>query len=473
MEPVRQVTIRDCMSDPDVHAVFAALSAPGDPHPAVLFVGGCVRNLLLGRPANDVDLATVHPPERVIERLEAAGIAYLTMGIDHGTVTAHFGPKRYEITTLRIDVETFGRHARVAYTDDWVADASRRDFTINALYADTGGNIYDPLGGIDDVAAGRVRFIGDPHARIAEDALRILRFFRFHAQLGETELDPAGRAACRDHRDMLANLSGERIRDELFKLLAAEGAPATLWQLVESGVLAAALPELTGLGETAHDDNLICLSVLEELRDKIDPLRRLALLIQTPDVANAVGERMRLSNDDRKRLVRMVSATSISPLESFRYSKPPASELKFYRKESWFDTGLLDLILRRKTRRGWLRVTNARTRKEYLEELTHEHRVQLYNLGPETWRDRVLLSWAFTWGDGISVNSDEWSALLAASERWPVPEFPLQGADVVAAGVPEGPEVGRLLDAVEEWWVDGDFEADREACVAELARRVG
>lgn len=197
MTPTTTIPVQSWMTDPATRAVMAPLKVPGAAVPAALFVGGCVRDALLGRGVVDVDIATSHPPDEVMRRLDAAGIGYHTIGVDHGTVGAHADGRTFEITTLRVDVETDGRHARVTYTDDWVQDASRRDFTMNALYADLDGNVFDPLGGLDDLKAKRVRFIGDPNERILEDALRILRFFRFHAQLEAAAMDVVGLEACR------------------------------------------------------------------------------------------------------------------------------------------------------------------------------------------------------------------------------------------------------------------------------------
>jgi poly(A) polymerase len=418
MEPVRQVTAACWMSDPNAAALFETLAASGDPEPALLFVGGCVRNHLLDRPVSDVDLATVHTPEAVVTRLEAAGIAFLTVGIEHGTVTARFGSRLFEITTLRVDVETDGRHATVAFTDDWAADAARRDFTVNALYADTDGNIYDPLGGIDDVTAGRVRFIGNPHDRIEEDALRILRFFRFHAQMGEGAIDPDGLAACRANAAMLDGLSGERMRDEFLKLLATARPAATFTEMADAGVAAHLAPGI------ANANRLATLVTVEGVADGADALRRLASTLEGVEDAAITAERLRMSRSETTRLAAMAGRdTEIAP-----------------------DLGMAD------------------------------RRRRLYRTGDTLWRDTVLLNWA----DDVAAGGEferrrtaEWQALFGLPETDPIPAFPLRGADVLDAGVPEGPEISRLLSDIEEWWIDGGFAADRAACLAELGRRVG
>jgi len=192
------------MTAPETRAVVAALTADGT---EVRFVGGCVRDALLGRPVKDVDIATPDRPQRVMELLARAGIRAIPTGIEHGTVTAVVGRTPFEITTLRRDVETYGRRAKVAFTDDWTADAARRDFTINALSCTPDGRLYDPFGGLADLRAGRVRFVGDPEARIREDVLRLLRFFRFYAHYGAAPPDPAALAACRALAPLLPGLA--------------------------------------------------------------------------------------------------------------------------------------------------------------------------------------------------------------------------------------------------------------------------
>jgi poly(A) polymerase len=222
------------LSDPATRAVAAAL-APAGP----LFVGGCVRDALLGREAADVDLCVATPPEETTRLLEAAGLRVIPTGIDHGTVTAVAGKRGFEVTTLRRDVETFGRRARIAFTADVAEDAARRDFTMNALYAAPDGVVIDPLGGLADLRARRVRFIGDPHARIQEDFLRILRFFRFTARFSAVGVDPEGLAACAAHIGGLAGLARERIGHEMKRLLSAEDPSAALAAMADAGVLAA------------------------------------------------------------------------------------------------------------------------------------------------------------------------------------------------------------------------------------------
>lgn len=275
-------------TDPAARAVIAALSIPGfDPR----FVGGCVRNALLGRDAADVDIATPLRPEAVMTALRNAGLGFIPTGLEHGTVTARSGGKSFEVTTLRVDVETDGRHAVVEFTADWRADAARRDFTMNALSAEPDGAVHDYFGGVADAREGRVRFVGDPAQRIAEDALRILRFFRFHAHYGQGDPDPAALSACAAAAGGLDRLSGERVRAELLKLLAAPD-PVPVWQVMADAGIARHV-----LGE---DGDIARLQGLVRVAPGADPVLRLAALLRG-DVA-PVAARLKLSNEERDRL---------------------------------------------------------------------------------------------------------------------------------------------------------------------------
>jgi poly(A) polymerase len=417
MTPATRIPVQDWMSDPATQTVRAPLVDGLPDQPMTLFVGGCVRDALLGRPVVDVDMATVHGPEEVMRRLDEAGIGYHTIGAEHGTVAAHRDGRVFEITTLRVDVETDGRHARVAYTDDWALDASRRDFTINALYADADGNVFDPLGGMPDIKARRVRFIGDPNERIQEDALRILRFFRFHAQLGEGALDHDGLAACQARAGLLEQLSGERVRDEFFKLLRSDQPATTLAVLHNTGILGRVLPVSENVGR------LTALVAVEEgATAHADPLRRLAALLDHGQSHAQVAARLRLSRADASRLRSMLERPNILSPD--------------------------------------------------LEAGAARH--LLHDIGATNWVDLVLLNWAAAMDcDGAAerLRTEQWRTLCRLPETAPVPPFPLRGADVLDLGLPEGPEVRRLLEEVEAWWMEGDFEADRDACLAELARR--
>ncbi len=284
------------MVEPATRAVLAALTAEGG---MARFVGGCVRDALLGRAISDIDIATPDPPERVLKRLAAAGIKAVPTGIAHGTVTAVVAPRHFEITSLRRDVETFGRHARVAFTDDWAEDAARRDFTMNALFLDGEGQVFDPVAGLDDLRAGDVRFVGDAATRIGEDVLRLLRFYRFHAHYGRGEADPAARQACRALAHLLPRLSAERVAGETLRLLKAPDPLPTLRLMQEDGVLAVLLPEATGLDHLAG---------LLPIEPKPDALRRLAALLPArAEAAETVARRLRFSVAERERLTDMAA----------------------------------------------------------------------------------------------------------------------------------------------------------------------
>ena len=277
------------------------LAALGADQGMTRYVGGAVRDDLLGLPISDIDLATRIAPEAVMERLEKARIKAVPTGIDHGTVTAVSDGHAFEITTLRRDVSTDGRRATVAFTDDWREDAARRDFTINALSADpVTGELFDYFGGLDDLEKRHIRFIGDPFQRIAEDHLRILRFFRFHARFGLGELDHAALEACTERANDLMALSRERIADELLKLLGMADPSATVAIMLARGILRPVLPEIDG----KRMDGLRALIAAEQRADieGDGPRRMAALLPANAEVAEDVAARLRLSNKARKRL---------------------------------------------------------------------------------------------------------------------------------------------------------------------------
>jgi tRNA nucleotidyltransferase/poly(A) polymerase len=281
------------LNAPPLQRVFAAIAAAGG---EARVAGGAVRNALLGEAVTEVDLATTLSPDEVTAACKAKGMAVHPTGIDHGTVTVVADHHPYEVTTLRHDVETDGRRARVRFTDDWQADAMRRDFTMNALYCDAGGRVHDVTGGYEDILRRRVIFVGDPAQRIEEDYLRILRFFRFHARYGEGAPDGAGLQSCIAHKAGLAGLSAERIRQEMFKLMAAKGAVPTLKLMAETGILGECLP---------HTEDWRVLGRLPP-----DPILRLAVLAKDPAAMQA---RWRLSNHEAKRLEAMTALHAPTP----------------------------------------------------------------------------------------------------------------------------------------------------------------
>ena len=287
------------MRAPATRKVMAALTAGGG---SARFVGGCVRDSLLGRPIADVDIATPMRPDAVMDAVTAARLKAIPTGIDHGTVTVVADGQPFEVTTLRRDVETDGRHAVVAFTDDWKEDAARRDFTLNALFAVDDGRIFDYFGGAEDARAGRIRFVGDPVHRIEEDVLRLLRFFRFYAQFGTPPPDPSALAACRAMAERIASLSGERVRVEVLKLLAAPD-PIPAWRLmIETGV------SRHTIGEPGDVDRLAGLVSVET---QADPLRRLAALLASGiESAVALADRLRMSRAERERLAALADRGS-------------------------------------------------------------------------------------------------------------------------------------------------------------------
>lgn len=398
------------LADPALRAVLHAL-------PGARLVGGCVRDALAERAVADIDLATPDPPEEVVRRLRAAGLRAVPTGLAHGTVTAVSDRRGFEVTTLRRDLETDGRHATVAWTGDWREDAARRDFTFNAMSMTPDGAVYDYFGGADDLHAGRVRFVGDPAARIAEDYLRALRFFRFHARYGHGAPDPAALDAIRASVPGLARLSAERVWSELKRILATPDPRGAVRLMSELGVLPAVLPEGADPAR---------LAALVAAGAPADPLLRLAALL-TGDPA-ALAERLRLSAAERDRLLALRASGA-----------PPAAAGDAPETASGAAPGVVpapdwdDDALRR----------------------------ALAEAPAEVLADRTWL--AGGWGP-------EWDALRARLAALPRPRFPLEGRDAVALGVAPGPRVGELLRAVRAWWMAGGCTASAAACRAELAR---
>src|SRR6478609_200019 len=370
-------------------------------------VGGAVRNALLKIPVADIDIATTALPAEVIRRAKAAGIKSVPTGIDHGTVTLVVDSHPFEVTTLREDTETFGRKAKVAFGRDWVRDAERRDFTINGLSVDAKGVVHDYVGGLADIAARRVRFIGNANQRIAEDYLRILRFFRMHAAYGAGEPDRAGYLACIAGRAGLSALSAERVRMEMLKLLVAEGAAAAAVAMTDAGLLSVIL------GGVAYTGTFAAMIAVERLLGLApDPMRRLgALAVAVTEDAKCVAARLRLTNAEAK---------------------------------------ALDSVGHR-----WWRLAG-------MDEATARRR--LYRLGEEPYRDRLLLAWARSGGGSEDVAY--WREFARLPQRWSAPKFPLRAADFVARGIAEGPALGHVLTLAEDAWLAADFPLDQPALAA-------
>ncbi len=399
---------------PETRAVIGALEAAQAG--CARFVGGCVRNALMGRPVDDIDIATLLVPDEVIAALQAAGLKFAPTGLAHGTVTAIVHGRPFEITTLRKDVETDGRHAVVAFTTDWAQDAARRDFRLNAIYATPDGALFDPVGGIEDALAGRVVFIGDAQDRIREDYLRILRFFRLSAQCSQS-VDPAGLAACGALAEGIDALSAERVWRELKKLLAAPDPRLALAAMAASGVLARVLPEACGLDVC---DRIVAVDS-DSFFDPDGLLRLLALMLDDPQAARDLARRLKLSNAERDRLVAALG--------------------------QWSDGGVgVDMRI-----------------VSYLS--ARQVRRALYHLGAQAFRDRVRLGWA---RDSNPRTHSQWRALLAMSEGWVRPALKLTGEQVAAAGVPRGARIGAVMREVEAWWIDADFPDDELSLIERL-----
>ncbi len=394
---------------PQTLAMVQALEAMGA---QACFVGGCVRDALMGREAQDVDLATPLLPEAVTEGLQRAGIQVVPTGLAHGTVTAIIDHRPFEITTLRRDMETDGRHATVSFTDSWRDDAARRDFTINALYADMEGGLHDYFGGLDDLRARQVRFIGDARARIEEDGLRILRYFRFQAQLG-FHGDAHALEACAAHAPMIARLSGERIQQEMRKLLgAAHMTDALLLQMQDCALY----PFLFD-----HPD-AVSLHALQEVEAEAAQaphwrLRLAFLLHQMPQNATAfVPGRWKLSNADAAHLKALLAAENrIAP------GMPEAEWKKTIRR-----------------------------------------------LGKPLAVEALLLAWAEALQRGAVPAEglhDACKAMLHIAETWTVPVFPVSGRDLLAAGISEGAELGKALKALEAQWEESGYCLSKETLI--------
>jgi poly(A) polymerase len=391
------------LKEGEVARLLAVLNRDGE---EARVVGGAVRNALLRLPVGEIDVATTAVPDEVVRRVGAAGWKAAPTGIEHGTITVVINSQPFEVTTLRQDIETFGRRARVMFGRDWRADAERRDFTINALSAATDGTVFDYVGGLDDIAARHVRFIGDPNQRIAEDYLRIPRFFRFHANFADGPPDAEGLLACIRARAGLDTLSRERVRMELLKLFVAPRAAATLAVMAESGLLG---PLLGGVPYVADFAKMA--DVEAALGVDADPVRRLgALGVMVSEDAERLAQRLRLTNAEAERLM---------ALETWWRTSPSAGE--------------------------------------------QAARALLYRLGTQSFTDCVLLAWVRARADAAD---GEWRALASLPQRWTVPVFPLKAADFTGRGLAAGPLLGAAMRAAKEAWVAADFPADSGAIEA-------
>ena len=413
MSDAASVAGEDWFRDPALGRIFALLNDDGE---EVRVVGGAVRNALMGLPVTDTDLATTWAPEQVVARAEAAGIRAVPTGIDHGTVTLVIDGRGFEVTTLRHDAETDGRRAKVVFGNDWQIDAERRDFTINALYADRSGTIIDLVNGLEDIASRTVRFIGDADARIAEDYLRVLRYFRFFAHYGAGRPDAAALKACARARDRLAKLSAERVWKELKTLLkAGDPGRALLW-MRQAGVLSAVLPE----SEKWGIDSVGGLIATETALDWTpDPMLRLMAIVP-PDAGRMreLSSRLKMSRAETDRLVQWSEAPVVAPTLAIT-----ALDRLLYRH------GVAPLEDRIRLSMVSARVRSATDPAALTEAAGH-------------------------------------SRHLARATNWERPQFPVSGADLIARGVEPGPEMGERLAALEERWIDSNFTLDKQVLLA-------
>ncbi|MGH6867134.1 MAG: CCA tRNA nucleotidyltransferase [Methyloceanibacter sp.] len=391
---------------PEVEQAFAALSGGGVETRAV---GGAVRDALLGIEVTEVDLATTATPEQVMTLARKAGLKAVPTGIEHGTVTVIADTVPFEVTTLRRDVETYGRHAKVAFTKDWIEDAQRRDFTLNALYADCDGSLFDPIGGYADLKAGRVRFIGSAEDRIKEDYLRILRFFRFNAYYGSGPVDGEGLRAAVRLRCGLGQLSGERVGAEMRRLLVAPRAMRAVQSLYDYGLIT----ELLG-GVPRLDPFAKLIAIEAALGFAAYAMTRLAALaVFVEEDVPRLAARFKLSNSEQSVLALGARGTG-------------------------------DALLPEE---------NAAKRL-------------LYAIAPGRFGIKVLLTWAQS---GAGPDREDWRDAYDLPKRWEVPKFPVRGSDLAETGKLRGPALGEVLRALEAAWIESGFALTREALLARAA----
>jgi poly(A) polymerase len=411
-----QIAGADWLVRDELQRLLKVLSADGE---EARIAGGAVRNALLAEPVSDIDIATTNLPEETMRRAEAAGFKAVPTGVEHGTITVIAGGKPYEVTTLRADIETDGRRAKVRFGRDWKEDAQRRDFTINALYAEADGTVVDLVGGLADIETRTLRFIGDPEDRIREDYLRILRFFRFFAWYGTGRPDAVGVKACVRLKEGLDRLSAERVWSELRKLLSAPDPSRALLWMRQASVLTRVLPESEKWGIDAIHP-LVRAEL--DLGWAPDPMLRLMAIVP-PDAERILGlaERLKMSRADADRLSCWAATV---PVDS---SLPEAALAK---------------LLYRGNRRGFI--------------------------------DRLRLALASARARGMEDNkalieAGGFSRLLDYVEQWQRPEFPIRGRDLAGLGLEDGPRMGDLLRDLENQWVDSGFSQDRGALLDRAA----
>lgn len=409
----------DWLADADLQRLLSALSEDGE---KARIAGGAVRNALLGEEVSDIDIAATTTPEETTRRAEKAGYRAVPTGAEHGTITVIAGHRPYEVTTLRADVETDGRRARVVFGRDWKADAERRDFTINGLFAEPDGTVVDLVGGLDDLAARRLRFIGDAETRIREDYLRILRFFRFFAWYGDGRPDAEGLKASARLKEGLDRLSAERVWAELRKLLGAPDPSRALLWMRQAGVLSRVLPESERWGiDAVHG----LVRAERDLGWPADAMLRLEAIVP-PDAERmaALAERLKMSKAEAARL------------REWALAGPVAAETT---------EGALARLLYRGDRQG----------------VADRLKLELAAARARAVNDTAEL-----------VKAGGYARLLGFLDRWTKPAFPLRGADVIPLGATPGPQMGALLAQLELDWIESGFVLDREALLERAAKRI-
>ncbi|VVC46517.1 tRNA nucleotidyltransferase/poly(A) polymerase, RNA and SrmB- binding domain,Poly A polymerase, head [Cinara cedri] len=408
------------------------------------FVGGCVRDSILKRNVHDIDLATNLLPGQTIKALELYGIKTIPTGLKHGTITAVLNQKSFEITTLRYDVKSDGRHAEVEFTDDWQADASRRDFTFNALYADRHGHIYDYFCGIKDLEARRLNFIGNAEDRIKEDYLRILRAFRFHAKICVGELSNAILEVCKKHSHMIQSLSGERIRDEIFKLLECDNPFPTLESMQKFDILYEIIPQKVN-----------CCILSSELLTNTDALVKLALLLRTTRPLSKSIYGKKFLGEVQASIAEYVDV--FEERSSASITKLP-SEIEF-RKRSTEDDNLGEYIskflrLSKKQERRLLFLLTNNISTE-LSEKEQKKYISLY--GRELYRDLVRIC-----GVESAKNINTTKRYIAFACTFTTPKFPLSGYDLISLGYQPGKSLGENLGLIKKHWEDSSYALTKD-----------
>ncbi|MBO1361229.1 CCA tRNA nucleotidyltransferase [Acetobacter sacchari] len=469
-----QLVIERLPAYPELRRLWAVL-------PRARLVGGAVRDLALGVDVADVDLATPEPPEAVMKILADAGIRTVPTGLSHGTVTAVLNGRGLEITTLRRDEETDGRHAVVSWTTDWREDAARRDFTINALSCDSDGMVHDYFGGLADLAAGRVRFVGDPGERIREDALRVLRFFRFQGRFGGDEADPGALFAIRAMAGRVRRLSVERVWSEFRRILRGPRADDMVMLMAETGVLQDVLPELVARGGAAEvraaAERLTRLIASGAPRE--EHVRLAALLWISPsgdaatggDLAEGAVKRLRLSRADQERVRAILLALPMTPSLSDAELRRAAADtsVTVLVDRVWLDQALMAESQRRGEAPDGLSSGDCPRKGGQPEASLDDAARPVDAVSQGEWSAGASSKVRAQPGEaGMAEGPDAnaWATLRSRLSRLRAPAFPLAGRDVVALGVAPGAEVGRILAETGRWWRMGGCLADRDECLA-------